>query len=94
MTRKHKQKLHRAAWSPEARAKRAATLAAKRAALASAPALVRAPGRRRKPHDAGPTGDAIVFLCQARDAIFAGTPRKLTRPELYALLALDALQGG
>jgi hypothetical protein len=54
---------------------------------------------KAKPRKAAPVKtDAMVYLIHAERAIVAGLKtgkaKRLTRPELMTLLALDALRGG
>lgn len=59
------------------------------------------PGRRKKMFKRkpglSPVGDAIIYLTHAREAILAevrgGRKALMTRPEMYAMLALDTLEG-
>lgn len=73
--------MRKKAWSPAARAKRAATYAAKRAAKADTPGHVQ---------------DALAFLLKAETAIIsqcAAGRKRISAAESLALLALNALRG-
>jgi hypothetical protein len=78
-------------WSSEAKARNRARIDAMKVAVGGASTL------EDRPAGSG-VRDAVVYLKQAEFAVgermrTAKRPR-LSRPELYALLALDALAGG
>lgn len=86
MTKQQKaaKKARSKAWSPEARAKRAATMAAKRGRLEQHPdAPINANLR-----------DVLIFLEHAEKAILKSGGKRITPAESYAMLALTTLRGG
>lgn len=90
MTKKHKKKMHAAAWSPAARRKRAATYAAKRAQReAKGTPEVIANGKLYT----GTIKDVIVFLEHAEAAILKSGNKRISAAESYAMLALTTLRG-
>lgn len=101
MTKKHKKKMHAAAWSPAARRKRKANLKARRAAKAAgevwpaAEAYAAKKGYARKGVRTAvdPTHDVIVFLEHAEAAILKSGAKRITAAESYAMLALTTLRG-
>jgi len=78
MTKKTRAKMKRGAWSPEARAKAAATRAANRAKKGALP---------------GGTQDALAYLLKAEKLLLAGKLKRIGPVETLVFLALNALRG-
>lgn len=95
MTKKQKQmkRARTKAWSPEARAKRAATRAARLAGVIDGgpgrPRVASGPPRKDRDH----IKDVIVFLEHAEKAILKSGAKRITAGESYAMLALTTLRG-
>lgn len=95
MTRAQK-KAAKSTWSPAARKKRLATLAAKRAAREALKGDLKDTELRMKHAGLrdGVMKDLVVFLEHAERAILKSGAKRISKAESYAMLALTTLRGG
>lgn len=77
------------AWSPEARAKRAATMAARKAGKVKTRTY-----KFQGTDAASEMRDVVSFLEHAERAILKSGGKRITAAESYAMLALTTLRGG
>jgi hypothetical protein len=83
-------KARKSTWSPAARAKRAATIAARKAAGIS----IRKPKAEAVKTSAETFREITVYLEHAEKAILKSGAKRISKAESYAMLALTTLRGG